>query len=86
MRYIEFSQPAYNWARAPRPDEAQLSVHINDEEALATLLWDRDDAEVVERGISVMPNSTLAYVRCEDEEVAAEIEAAWAPYHPSRRG
>ena len=32
-----------------------------------------------------MPNSTLVYVRCEDEDVVAEIEAAWAPYHPSRR-
>ena len=77
--------PAGIWSRDPLSNEAQLTVHVEDEPALSTLLWDREDTEIVERGVSVMPNSTLVYVRCEDEDVAAKIEAAWAPYHPSRR-
>ena len=86
MRYYEIATlPAWQWSRDPHPSEAQLTVHVEDEQALNTLLWDREDAEIVERGVSVMPNSTLVYVRCEDEDVAAKIEAAWAPFHPGRR-
>ena len=87
MRYYEIAaSPALQCSRNPLPNEAQLTVHVEDEQALSALLWDREDADIVERSASVMPNSMLVYVKCEDEVVAAEIEAAWAPYHPNQRG
>lgn len=81
MRYHDiFSRP-----RDPLPNEASLTVHIEDEAALQRLIWNREGAEIVERGVSVMPNSSLVYVRCEDEEAAEAIWQAWLPYHPIER-
>lgn len=85
MRHPKIVEPIYVQPRDPLPNEAVLTVHVEDEAALRDLLWNRDDAEAVERGMSVMPNSTTIYVRCIDEDVAEEIWQAWLPYHPQGR-
>ncbi|TFZ54785.1 hypothetical protein E4V01_24550 [Methylorubrum sp. Q1] len=82
MRYRDLVSPP---PRDPFPNEASLTVHIDDEAVLQELLWDREDVEIVERAASVMPNSSLVYVRCEGEEAAEAIWEAWLPYHPSER-
>ena len=71
--------------REPLPNEAVLTVHVSDEPALSKLMRDRDDVEVVDRDLSCIPNSTLVYIRCEDEVDAWGVEAAWASYRLHRQ-
>jgi hypothetical protein len=71
--------------RDPLPSEAVLTVHVSDEPALSKLMRDRDDVEVADRDLSCIPNSTLVYIRCEDEVDARGVEAAWASYRLQRQ-
>jgi hypothetical protein len=63
-------------------NEAQLTVHVEDEFIMADLLRTRGDGEIVERKSHSLEGLSTVYVRCADNDGAAELMEAWVPYLP----
>lgn len=82
MRIRELVERYKNPARNPAVNEAQLTVHIDDEFILADLLRARGDGEIVERLPHCLEGLSTVCVRCTDHDGAAELMEAWVPYLP----
>lgn len=82
MRIRELVERHKNPARHPAVDEAQLTVHVDDEFILADLLRARGDGEIVERHPHCLEGLSTVYVRCADNDSAGQLMAAWVPYLP----
>jgi len=82
MRIRELVENLKNPARNPAVNEAQLTVHVDDEFILADLLRTRGDGEIVERRSHCLEGLSIIYVRCSDDESAGELIEAWVPYLP----
>jgi len=82
MRIRELVERHKTPPRDPVLDEAQLTVHVEDESILADLLSTHGDGEIVERRFYCLEGLSTVYVRCADNESAAELMTAWLPYLP----
>ena len=82
MRIRELIERCKYPTRHPAVNEAQLTVHVDDEFILTDLLRTRGDAEIVERQSHCLEGLSTVYVRCADNESAGEFMAAWVHYLP----
>lgn len=82
MRIRELVESLKSPARNTAVNEAQLTVHVEDESILAELLRTRGDGEIIERRSHRLEGLSTVYVRCADNDSAGELMAAWLPYLP----
>lgn len=82
MRIHELVERRKYPARNPAADEAQLTVHIDDEFILSDLLRTRGNGEIIERRPHCLEGLSTVYVRCTDNDSAGELMEAWLPYLP----